>query len=91
MNKIFLKNKKRLTHLIHSARLNEMTLNEYIIILKRRHESKKLHKKTKKFGVMYDWENAEFDKELGWLYVQEFICAPTKEAGFISIYTNLYL
>jgi len=81
-------NKKRLTKVIQSARANEMTLREYLIILNRVKESVKLRKKGKKFGVEYDWQNAEFDKNLGWLMVPQVINSVNREQGFISIFMS---
>ena len=89
MNKAFQRNKKKLTLELHSACLNEMMLNEYRRARKSIIESRKLSKKAKKFGVIYDWDNAEFDHDFGWLSVQQLICSPNQEEGFISIFTSL--
>lgn len=89
MYKIFKISKKRLTATLHSARINEMTLIEYRFTLRRVQESKALRKKVKKFGVELDWANAEFDPELGWLMVQEYIKSKKDKEGFVATFTNI--
>jgi len=89
MYKIFKRNKKRLSVILYNARINDMTLNEYRIILHRLQESKALRKKYKKFGVVLDWANAEFDPGLGWLMVQEYVKSTKREEGHIAVFTGI--
>lgn len=85
MNSIFTRNKKHFSSLLRSSRLNEMTLSEYKTIYQRVNDLKKI----KKHGVLYDWDNADFDRNLGWLCVQQYIASPLKEEGCVSIFTSL--
>lgn len=84
--KIMQRNKRKYTALMRSAHSNEMTLKEWVELVRRLNQHRHDDREGKRYGRYTDWDSAEF--KWTWLCVPHRSCKNWRVLSY-SVYSKL--